>query len=460
MSWFIPTVRYLGGILLFAGGALLCNAGAYGFSAALFLILGTLECFLIYSEDRRILNLRTFMTISWWLGVAAASLKLSLLSSPFGVKTWMAIGGFYFAFLFAYDLVAFLLRKRRAGEPEAPGKERSVPGGESNKRIFFSIFIVGGLSLAGLLAEAIRYDFQFPIFVADTPHAYTEFHLTGVHYFVVTSVFVPALTVYYLFREKPDRLKKALLIAVNLAALAVPVLLLSKIYLALSFAFPFLVFLLMQKRFSRKKIFAMMAGIAVLSAVAFAVLVSRRQYPEGYLESIFRFKDPNTPVALQYPYIYVANNFENLNLLIESNDPLTYGIRQSFPAAALTGLKFLGPIGQLYVFPQHHTIEELTTRTLIYDAYGDFGSAGVIVFGILLGLLAYFLTDRVRKRVTLVRALLYAQISVYFGLAFFSTWFSEATTWFWFAATAAIGIFVREKKPSGEKGLEKHEKSV
>ena len=38
--------------------------------------------------------------------------------------------------------------------------------------------------------------------------------------------------------------------------------------------------------------------------------MSLRHYPEGYLEGIFKFKDPETAPAFQYVYTYIVNNFE------------------------------------------------------------------------------------------------------------------------------------------------------
>ena len=39
--------------------------------------------------------------------------------------------------------------------------------------------------------------------------------------------------------------------------------------------------------------------------------------------------------------------------------------------------------------------------------------------------------------------LLYAQIAFYMALSFFTTWFSDATTWFYFIATGAIAVYIR-----------------
>ena len=216
----------------------------------------------------------------------------------------------------------------------------------------------------------------------------------------------------------------------------------------LFFVFPFFVFLLLQKKLGRGKLLLIVAAIVVVSAGVFALLVTRRQYPAGYLQSIFRFKNESVPVAVQYPYVYVTNNFENLNLLVEAGETPTYGLRQLFPFFALTGLKFHPSIAALLQFPVHNTIEELTTVSIVYDACGDFGSVGVVVFGMLLGLLTYFLTKRIEKERKVFTVLLYMQVAVYFGLSFFATWFSNPTTWFWFVLTAAIGLAVRKKGES------------
>ena len=437
--------RYIGGLLLFAGGALSSTKGSLAVSCLLFLVLAVLECALVYSETRKLFDLRILMSFSWCAGIALTALKLTNLSSPFGVKTWFVLGGFYFAFLFAYDLLELLLRKKEANSDVSQENRMDVPGTASAKRAFFLVIAVAVLSVGAFLVEAVKFRFQFPILVSGKPHAYTDFHITGVHYFVVSCVFVPALTVYYLFLERPKLWQALILFFANAAALSVPVLLLSKLYLVLFFVFPFIVFLLLQKKLKRWKLLLIVAGIVLVSAAVFVFLVSRRQYPAGYLQSVFQFKDESVPVAVQYPYVYVTNNYENLNLLVESGDLPTYGLRQLFPVFALTGLKFRPEIASLLQFPVHNTVEELTTVSIVYDAFGDFGSAGVIVFGMLLGVLAYFLTKRIAREKKIFTVLLYMQVAVYFGLSFFATWFSNPTTWFWFALTLVFGLVLRKK---------------
>ena len=59
---------------------------------------------------------------------------------------------------------------------------------------------------------------------------------------------------------------------------------------------------------------------------------------------------------------------------------------------SVTGLKLIKP--ELVDFPIYTTKEELTTVTLFYDAYYDFGVVGVFLFSAALGLFAAWLMDR------------------------------------------------------------------
>ena len=114
-----------------------------------------------------------------------------------------------------------------------------------------------------------------------------------------------------------------------------------------------------------------------------------------------------------------------------------------FPAFALTGMKFTHP--ELVSFPLYVTKEELTTVTLIYDAYYDFGIIGVGLMCLVLGgtaaLLEAFLEKCNYRSATAV--FIYAQLMFYLLFSFFTTWFSNPATWFYFIATAAIGVFLK-----------------
>ena len=89
------------------------------------------------------------------------------------------------------------------------------------------------------------------------------------------------------------------------------------------------------------------------------------------------------------------------------------------------------------------TKEELTTLTLVYDAYYDFGVVGILAFGGLLGAGCYWLTRFRRKMTCPAGHVIYAQIAMYMMLSFFTTWFSNPATWFYLGVSAVIYLYVR-----------------
>ena len=145
------------------------------------------------------------------------------------------------------------------------------------------------------------------------------------------------------------------------------------------------------------------------------------------------------PIFITQPYMYIANNYDNFNCLVEALPRHTFGLRGLFPLWALTGLKFVFP--QLINFPIYVDKKELTTLTLFYDAYYDFGWSGVLIFSCLLGLAAYVLVLKLREMRNPIGYLLYAQMGAYLMLSFFTTWFSNTTTWFYLILTGMMAAY-------------------
>ena len=103
------------------------------------------------------------------------------------------------------------------------------------------------------------------------------------------------------------------------------------------------------------------------------------------------------------------------------------------------------------------TKEELTTLTIIYDAYYDFGIPGVAVFSWFLGTCCKWVHNAVGKNQNPIAVLYYAQLAAYLLLAFFTTWFSNPTTWFWLAATTAMYWYVGRRNKTPGDGKNKSE---
>lgn len=172
----------------------------------------------------------------------------------------------------------------------------------------------------------------------------------------------------------------------------------------------------------------------------YVVLTVFRHHDITYLNGIFEMKYAKMPIFITQPYMYVANNFENFNCMVEQLTRHTLGVRMLFPVFALTGLKFVFP--SLVSSPVFLTKPELTTLTMFYDAYYDFGIAGVFLFAALLGVAAKWMMRVVKKSDNPVAYLFYGQMAIYLGLAFFTTWFSNATTWFWLILTGMMYLYV------------------
>ena len=189
------------------------------------------------------------------------------------------------------------------------------------------------------------------------------------------------------------------------------------------------------------------AGLAVLMVAAYAVLTVARSHDVAYLNGIFEMKNESTPIFITQPYMYIANNYENFNYLVEHLEQFAWGMRSLFPLWALTGLKFVMP--SLANYPILVNKEELTTVTLFYDAYYDFGAAGVILLSGILGAVSFLLMRKLSRMQNPVDYLFYAQIGVYLSLSFFTTWFSNPTTWFYLAVTAALWLYCRIRRGRG-----------
>ena len=153
----------------------------------------------------------------------------------------------------------------------------------------------------------------------------------------------------------------------------------------------------------------------------------------------------NVPIFISQPYIYISNNYDNFNYLVSNISSYSLGLKSLYPFIALTGLKFFMPA--LADFPIYVVKEELSTLTLVYDAYYDFGIFGIILFGILLGCMIYVLERLMYTKNNPIVYLIYAQSTLYLLLSFFTTWFSNPTTWFYFAISVLIyiAVFLKNK---------------
>lgn len=415
--------------ICYAASWMLARFGHYYLSGAALLLAAVFLYYQDYRKSGNLIHLRGVFSAFWIGGQGIACLKLSELQADWQWKTWLC-----FFLAFSGFWVTFEVLERLFGE-----EERYVRGVRREtsyvRPVFHCMVVMTAVSVVAFVFEAVTLGF-IPLFVKGVPHAYSEFHLTGVHYFTVSCVLVPALGVLYFLQGGSRTSWKNVLAAVLvLIALAVPMLCVSRFQLI------FAVMLALFTFFAyRKKGMLWMMVAAVVCLIPFYVILSiARSHDVAYLNGIFEMKNSQMPIFISQPYIYIANNYENFNCLVEALPAHTWGIRMLFPLWALTGLKFVFPY--LVSFPIYVNKAELTTVTLFYDAYYDFGMVGVLIFACVLGAVCFLLTEQLKNTKNPIGYMVYGQFAIYMMLSFFTTWFSNPTTWFYLVMTGLMAFY-------------------
>lgn len=420
---------------------LLCYLAAVLFARTQYYLLsGTALLFaalvLFWREKRRNggrVNLLALLSLFFVGGEGISCLKLSRLQGPWELQTFaaffLAYGAFRLAFLFSggREQDSRRVREGRLTEIRA-------------RRLFVAVAGLTALSAAAFLAEVRILGFV-PFLVRHMPHAYSYFHVSGLHYLTVSCVLVPSLALLYVnvVHHRSTVTNLGLLVAVAVSLL-IPVLCVSRFQLILAVLMAVFTWLTLRREPIPVPLIAI--GFVLLSA-AYGILSMARGHSVSYLNGIFEMKR-NFPIFVSQPYIYIANNYDNVNCLIRELPSHSYGLKMLFPFFALTGLKFLRP--ELVNFPIYVTKTELTTVTLIYDAWYDFGILGVVLFMALLGFIAARFERKLRSVHSPVFCMIYAQFAIYLMLSFFTTWFSNPATWVYFGETAFVLWFVGGKQ--------------
>lgn len=398
-----------------------------------------------YRSSQNLIHLRGLFCLFFVGGQGLSCMKLSILQREWSNTTWFCFYLAVLSFYLAFDLTGRLLGKEKGPswiEKQARGKGDVLPqtGGVQLKKfrrtLFVVILVITLSSLVSFLIEALVLGYV-PFFLRGVPHAYSYFHISGLHYITVSCVLVPSFYILYI-RAKDERHKKrnALALLCTAVSLLIPVLCVSRFQLILAVGMAAFTVICINKKIR----FIHAAGLVLVMIPAYLILTVARSHDVAYLNSIFQMKQESMPIFITQPYMYVAHNYDNFDCLVAELTGHSYGMRMLFPLWALTGLKFLVP--SLVNFTVYVNKTELTTLTLFYDAYYDFGVIGVAVFGVLLGGICCLLVRQMKHQKNPVGYVFYAQMAMYMLLSFFTTWFSNPATWFYLVVTAVAYLYV------------------
>lgn len=383
-----------------------------------------------YVRSRNLIHLRGVFSLFWVGGQGIACLKLSYLQSDWAAKTWICFALALMGFWIVFGVLTHLYGSGH----DLYGRWRSFSG--NPKPVFQMIVVLTVCSLAAFVFEAVVLGYV-PLLLRGVPHAYSEFHLTGIHYITVSCVLVPAMAVLYFHTAKGRGSEKVMLAVIIMAvvSLLIPILCVSRFQFVFAVVLAAFTYIALQKHVSPFYVI----GLFVVLIPVYLILTVARSHDVAYLNGIFEMKQENMPIFITQPYMYIANNYENFNCMVEALPAHSFGMKSLFPLWALTGLKFMFP--QLVNYPIFVNKKELTTLTMFYDSYYDFGVIGVLVFSCLLGLVAYLLVVKLREMQNPFGYLLYAQMTAYLMLSFFTTWFGNTTTWFYLILTGLMALY-------------------
>ena len=430
--------------------------GEAGLSAPSGLCLIFAAAFLYLSEYRRtasLMNLRGMLALGLHGGEGIARFQLSRLSTDWTLETWLSFYLFYLIFDLSAQLAdhAGTIRSARSGDDADRSASCSVVPDPLPSTASLEVREVGvvpgllGISWAAFLFEARRLGFV-PLFTVDTPHAYSYFHVKGVHYFTTLAVLTPAVSMLYLTARRKHGLRPDVLALLGLLLpIILTILMVSRFQFMISVILAVFVALLSGRRY---KLWQLLMLLALMIA-AYVFITFERAHSVEYLNGIFEMKDPSTPIFITQPYMYIANNYDNFNVMTRELTVHAHGLRMLYPFVTLSGIKFFVP-SLAQGFPLFVTKEELTTVTMLYDAWYDFGLSGIAVFALVLGLVSGRVTRTCRKDQNPFSVLLYAQLAFYYLVSFFTTWFSNPATWFYlgisFLLYLAYACTVRKRR--------------
>lgn len=403
----------------------------------------------LYLKDYRatgnLIHLRGLFCLFFIGGQGLSCMKLSRLQREWTMTAWLCFFLAVVIFYLVYGLAEGVMGQEKSQhwmKKQARGKGSILPWENRmelrkfEQPLFTAIMAITLLSSAAFLTEALILGY-IPFFLRGVPHAYSYFHISGIHYITVSCVLVPSFyLLYFLAKDERKRGKNILALIAAAVSLGIPVLCVSRFQLILAVGMAAFTAISVNRRI---RILHVVLLIVVMIP-AYLVLTIARSHDVAYLNGIFQMKSSAMPIFITQPYMYIAHNYDNFDYLVAELPQHSHGMRMLFPLWALTGLKFLIP--GLVNYPIYVNKEELTTLTLIYDAYYDFGIFGVVLFSALLGFLCCLLSRGMKRLKNPVAYVVYAQIAMYMMLSFFTTWFSNPATWFYLAVTGMVYLYV------------------
>ena len=413
----------------------------------------SLAIFLYVKEvknTKRIINVRGLFTLGFVGGFGISLLKLSKLSSEYNIITFVAV----FLAYFGIYLGTFFANRNS----ETINYRSNFVIEKTNKKLLpqdilmIALFVV---TFASFTIEVIKLKY-IPLFTIATPHAYSEFHVFMLHYITTFYSFIPCVALCNYYIEPNRRMNKIWIVLSYIYVVIMALLMVSRSRLILSIVLSLFIIIKykgsnIKNVISNKKSMVKVIMLFVLFIILYIAITVARAHDIEYLNGIFEMKNEKTPIFITQPYMYISQNFENLNYMINNIFRFTFGRRVLYPLFTLTFVKKFFPI--VLDAPTYIIKEELSTVTIIYDFYYDFGLVGVLGFCFLIGYIgaklenkAYYVLGQGINIKNNYLIILFALYCYYMFFSFFQTYFSLTDTWVYIIILVLILTFVVMKR--------------
>ena len=342
-------------------------------------------------------------SLSWLGGIGLANLKLSYHQITWGTKVWVVLISSYFIFIFGY-----FIYNRYFGQ-----KISKVRWELDNERLYKNMAYYCILCIIIFLIEAIILGY-IPLFSTEMG-AYMDFHIKGLHYFTVSIIIVPIISLIY----KNQNGKKKVYLWIILS-IAIPIVIVSRQLLILAVFLILITIHQLYIKLSKKTLII----VSSLLLIMFVLSSYVRHQDLEYIHEVanMKYKDPS---ILTQPYMYVVMNFENMANIIEKVEKFELGKNTFFPIFAFTNMKYYFDYAiksELLISPY------FTTTTYLSNLFYDFGVFGIVVFNFLFGFLAAHINKIVKNNK--IHLFSFGILCFTLLFSFFEPWYSNPSLWF------------------------------
>lgn len=252
----------------------------------------------------------------------------------------------------------------------------------------------------------------------------SSYYISGIGtvYLLNTALF--ALIVFGYFQKNKCISKYSLLLFIGTTVLSVFLMANKFQIFTLAIAF-FTIISILKKEQSFKSILMLSVSAILLFAVMYEFVYSE-MYSFSSADAVYWYKIslPNQLRFLAQPYLYIANNFENLYHFMSIEHHNTFGYNLMYNATRnmdlckdLFGSQIVGFSNE---FADSLQMKSMNTGSALVASYQDFGFLGIFAYSILIGAISGLAEKNLIKKKNFMSVFMYSYVNTSLFLSFLS----------------------------------------